>query len=237
MERVRRGTAESLFFAKAKMRPGMQQQREEISQICKEELLTPLLIKEYLRRKKNNESIEKLYEEVNHMQKTTSDKKGWKLPANSNFADEKVNHTILLNTKSALKEQKDEINLESVKGELQENIEKIYKTRRGGYNRKNSGVYSSNGGKVSENESALSNSKESLRSDSDDNLTAEERRMQRINSNYEHDRAILAKTDPEFMARDQMHGVGHTDGEEIDSRYMKKISSKISNNVMDELDK
>lgn len=207
-------------------------QREEISQICKEELLTPLLIKEYLKRKKNNETIERLYEEVNHMQKTSSYKKGWKLSANSNFADEKVSHTVLLDNKPAIKEQKDEINLESVKGELQENIEKLYKTRRGGYNGKNSGVHSAKGGKVSGNDSALSNSKESLRSDSNENLTAEERRMQRINSNYEHDRAILAKTDPEFMAKDQMYGVGHADGEDkLEKNIINRCLNYLEDNV------
>lgn len=45
-----------------------------------------------------------------------------------------------------------------------------------------------------------------------------------MNANYEHDRAVLAKTDPMF-ARNLFHDVGHADGsgEMLDKRTANKI--------------
>ena len=46
-----------------------------------------------------------------------------------------------------------------------------------------------------------------------------------MNANYEHDRAVLAKTDPMF-ARNLFHDVGHADGsEEITERDLQKIQN------------
>ena len=52
-------------------------------------------------------------------------------------------------------------------------------------------------------------------------------RLERMNANYEHDRAILAKTDPAF-ARNQFRDVGHADGsgEEFTRRDIEDIASK-----------
>ena len=45
-----------------------------------------------------------------------------------------------------------------------------------------------------------------------------------MNANYEHDRAVLAKTDP-MSAKNQFHDVGHADGsgEMLDKRTANKI--------------
>lgn len=61
--------------------------------------------------------------------------------------------------------------------------------------------------------------------------------MTRYNRNFEHDRAMLAKTDPLFLANDRMHDVDHADGEEIDLRYMKLLSERIAKNKLDEIEK
>ena len=52
-------------------------------------------------------------------------------------------------------------------------------------------------------------------------------RLERMNANYEHDRAILAKTDSAF-ARNQFRDVGHADGsgEEFTRRDIEDIASK-----------
>ena len=52
-------------------------------------------------------------------------------------------------------------------------------------------------------------------------------RLERMNANYEHDRAILAKTDPAF-ARNRFRDVGHADGsgEEFTRRDIEDIASK-----------
>ena len=45
-----------------------------------------------------------------------------------------------------------------------------------------------------------------------------------MNANYEHDKAVLAKTDPMF-AKNKFHDVGHADGsgEILDKRTANKI--------------
>ena len=43
-------------------------------------------------------------------------------------------------------------------------------------------------------------------------LSPEEQKLLRINANYEHDRAVLAKSDPTFMAKNQFWDVGHAQG-------------------------
>ena len=52
-------------------------------------------------------------------------------------------------------------------------------------------------------------------------------RLERMNANYEHDRAILAKTDPAF-ARNRFWDVGHAEGsgEEFTRRDIEDIASK-----------
>ena len=49
-------------------------------------------------------------------------------------------------------------------------------------------------------------------------------RLERMNANYEHDRAILAKTDPAF-ARNQFRDVGHAEGSgEFSDRDLRKLA-------------
>lgn len=56
-----------------------------------------------------------------------------------------------------------------------------------------------------------------------------------MNANYEHDRAILAKTDPMF-AKNQFLDVGHADGSgELTEREMQKIVSKQSDELFENL--
>ena len=56
-----------------------------------------------------------------------------------------------------------------------------------------------------------------------------------MNANYEHDRAVLAKTDPMF-ARNLFHDVGHADGSgEITEREIQKIVSKQSDDLFENL--
>ena len=56
-----------------------------------------------------------------------------------------------------------------------------------------------------------------------------------MNANYEHDRAVLAKTDPMF-ARKLFHDVGHADGSwEITEREIQKIVSKQSDDLFENL--
>ena len=56
-----------------------------------------------------------------------------------------------------------------------------------------------------------------------------------MNANYEHDRAVLAKTDPMF-ARNLFHDVGHADGSgEPLSRKIQKTENEISNIMQTEI--
>ena len=56
-----------------------------------------------------------------------------------------------------------------------------------------------------------------------------------MNANYEHDRAVLAKTDPMF-ARNLFHDVGHADGsEEMSEREIQKIVEKQSDKLFENL--
>ena len=56
-----------------------------------------------------------------------------------------------------------------------------------------------------------------------------------MNANYEHDRAVLAKTDPMF-AKNQFLDVGHADGSgEISEREMQKILEKQSDDLFESL--
>ena len=60
-------------------------------------------------------------------------------------------------------------------------------------------------------------------------LSAEEKRMARLNSNYEKDRAALAKTDPAFMAKNQFFDVGHAEGSgELLTRDVEKLAERQS---------
>ena len=56
----------------------------------------------------------------------------------------------------------------------------------------------------------------------------EKTKLERINANYEHDRAVLAKTDPAFMAKNRFWDVGHADGEgeTLENTIVKNIINK-----------
>ena len=56
-----------------------------------------------------------------------------------------------------------------------------------------------------------------------------------MNANYEHDRAVLAKTDP-MSARNLFHDVGHADGSgEMSEREIQKIVEKQSDKLFENL--
>ena len=60
-------------------------------------------------------------------------------------------------------------------------------------------------------------------------------RLERMNANYEHDRAILAKTDPVF-ARNQFRDVGHADRNgELENMEIERIVQKSFNNGISEI--
>ena len=60
-------------------------------------------------------------------------------------------------------------------------------------------------------------------------------RLERMNANYEHDRAILAKTDPAF-AKNQFRDVGYADGnEELENMEIERIVQKSFNNGIFEI--
>ena len=49
-------------------------------------------------------------------------------------------------------------------------------------------------------------------------------RLERMNANYEHDRAILAKTDPAF-AKNRFRDVGHVERDgEVSDRDLEKLA-------------
>ena len=56
-------------------------------------------------------------------------------------------------------------------------------------------------------------------------------RLERMNANYEHDRAILAKTDPAF-AKNQFRDVGHAEGSgEESDREIRKATQRLKENM------
>ena len=64
----------------------------------------------------------------------------------------------------------------------------------------------------------------------------EKLRMARINANYEHDKAALAKNDPLF-AKNRFWDVGHAeeDGEKLDEEQVKKDTAWFENSLNDEI--
>ena len=64
----------------------------------------------------------------------------------------------------------------------------------------------------------------------------EKLRMARINANYEHDKAALAKSDPLF-AKNRFWDVGHAeeDGEKLDEEQVKKDTAWFENSLNDEI--
>ena len=71
-----------------------------------------------------------------------------------------------------------------------------------------------------------------------ENLTPEELRMHRINANYEYDKAVLAKTDPDFAAKNQFWDVGHAEGngEDLDRNVFNNLINQISNKQMNSVE-
>ena len=60
-------------------------------------------------------------------------------------------------------------------------------------------------------------------------------RLERMNANYEHDKAVLAKTDPLF-ARNHFWDVGHAEGcGEASDREIKKATQKLQENMLEEI--
>lgn len=70
---------------------------------------------------------------------------------------------------------------------------------------------------------SLKNLAEKRKSETSPEMT----KIERMNASYEHDRSILTKTDPAFMARNQFWDIGHAEGSgiEIDRNIMNKIVS------------
>ena len=56
-------------------------------------------------------------------------------------------------------------------------------------------------------------------------------KMERINANYEHDKAVLAKTDPLF-AKDKMWDVGHAEGSGDRQKEIKVARKKIGKHII-----
>jgi len=60
-------------------------------------------------------------------------------------------------------------------------------------------------------------------------------RLERMNANYEHDKAVLAKADPLF-ARNHFRDVGHAEGcGETSDREIKKATQKLQENMLEEI--
>ena len=60
-------------------------------------------------------------------------------------------------------------------------------------------------------------------------------RLERMNVNYEHDKAVLAKTDSLF-ARNHFWDVGHAEGSgEASDREIKKATQKLQENMLEEI--
>ena len=65
--------------------------------------------------------------------------------------------------------------------------------------------------------------------------TPEEIKMAKINANYEHDKAVLAKEDPMF-AKNQFWDVGHAEGSgEISNRELKKLATLQSEELLEQI--
>ena len=63
----------------------------------------------------------------------------------------------------------------------------------------------------------------------------EELRMERINANYEHDKAVLAKEDPMF-AKNKFWDVGHAEGSgEISNRELEKLATLQSEELLEQI--
>ena len=63
----------------------------------------------------------------------------------------------------------------------------------------------------------------------------EELRMERMNANYEHDKAVLAKEDPMF-AKNKFWDVGHAEGSgEITNQEREKIKNEKLQTKIDKL--
>ena len=60
-------------------------------------------------------------------------------------------------------------------------------------------------------------------------------KLERMNANYEHDKAILAKTDPAF-AKNRFLDVGHADrNDELENMEVERIVQKSFNNGISEI--
>ena len=65
--------------------------------------------------------------------------------------------------------------------------------------------------------------------------TPEEIKMAKMNANYEHDKAVLAKEDPMF-AKNQFWDVGHAEGSgEISNRELKKLATLQSEELLEQI--
>ena len=65
--------------------------------------------------------------------------------------------------------------------------------------------------------------------------TPEEIKMAKINANYEHDKAVLAKEDPMF-AKNQFWDVGHAEGSgEISNRELEKLATLQSEELLEQI--
>ena len=63
----------------------------------------------------------------------------------------------------------------------------------------------------------------------------EELRMERMNANYEHDKAVLAKEDPMF-AKNKFWDVGHAEGSgEISNRELEKLATLQSEELLEQI--
>ena len=65
--------------------------------------------------------------------------------------------------------------------------------------------------------------------------TPEEIKMAKMNANYEHDKAVLAKEDPMF-AKNQFWDVGHAEGSgEISNRELEKLATLQSEELLEQI--
>ena len=65
--------------------------------------------------------------------------------------------------------------------------------------------------------------------------TPEEIKMAKMNANYEHDKAILAKADPMF-AKNKFWDVGHAEGSgEISNRELEKLATLQSEELLEQI--
>ena len=65
--------------------------------------------------------------------------------------------------------------------------------------------------------------------------TPEEIKMAKMNANYEHDKAVLAKEDPMF-AKNKFWDVGHAEGSgEISNRELEKLATLQSEELLEQI--